>query len=136
MSTNVSVMWFGNHMNPDTVYFTVYVVTKTCGLQDPSEFGTSKLTTLTKDESMFFNVPSLRPHKMPPKCRGTGNKVCSMKRKTVTVNAKGIHDVHEKVLGTLTGLLQYVFQRLALENKLCSYLQRIGSNNSASVYSE
>jgi hypothetical protein len=73
---------------------------------------------------------------MPPKWRGTGNKVCSMKRKTVTVNAKGIHDVHEKVLGTITELLQYVFQRLALENKLCSYLQRIGSNNSVSVYSE
>lgn len=42
----------------------------------------------------------------------------------------------KKVLGTLTGLLQYVFQGLALENKLCSHLQRTGSNNSVSVYSE
>jgi len=31
------------HINPDTFYITVYVVTKNCGLQDPSEFGTSKL---------------------------------------------------------------------------------------------
>jgi len=59
-----------------------------------------------------------------------------MNRKKVTVNAKEIHNVHEEVLGTLTGLLQYVFQGLALENKLCSYLQRIGSNNSVPIYTE
>jgi hypothetical protein len=62
---------YPNHINSDTFYITVYVVTKNSGLQDPSEFGTSKLTTLTKDESIFFHVPSLRPCKMPPKWRGT-----------------------------------------------------------------
>jgi hypothetical protein len=51
------------------------VVTKNCGLQDTSEFGTSKLTSLTKDESVFFHVPSLRPHKMPPNWRGTGMSI-------------------------------------------------------------
>ena len=65
-------VYISTHINPDTFYITVYVVTENCRLQDPSEFGTSKLTTLTKDESMFFYVPSLQPHKMPPKWRGTG----------------------------------------------------------------
>lgn len=51
------------------------MVTKNCSLQDPSEFGTSKLTTLTKDESMLFHVPSLRPRKMPSKWRGTGMSI-------------------------------------------------------------
>ena len=41
-------------INPDTFYITVYMVTKNCGLQDTSEFGTSKLTTLTKDESITW----------------------------------------------------------------------------------
>ena len=59
-----------------------------------------------------------------------------MKRETLTVMQKEYMTFMKKVLGTLTGLLQYVFQGLALENKLCSYLQRIGSNNSESLYSE
>ena len=68
--------------------------------------------------------------------KSTGNNVCSMKRETLTVMQKEYMTFMKKVLGTLTGLLQYVFQGLALENKLCSYLQRIGSNNSESLYSE
>lgn len=51
------------------------MVTKYCGLQDPSEFGNSKLTTVIKDESMLFHVPSLWPLKMPPKWRGTGMSI-------------------------------------------------------------
>jgi hypothetical protein len=74
MSTNVK-QCIPNHINPDTLYTTVYVVTKNSGLQDPSESGMSKLTTKTKNETILTHVPSLRPHKMPPKRRGTGMSI-------------------------------------------------------------
>lgn len=45
----------------------------------------------------------------------------------MTVNTKGTQVMMfmKRVLGTLTGMLQYIFQGLALENKLCSYLQEL-----------
>jgi hypothetical protein len=123
----------------------VYRIHLNLGYQNP-------LTTLTRDESMLSYVPLPCD---PVRClqsaqaldwalwilvlnKSTGNKVCSMKRKTVTVNAKWtqVMMLMKKVFGTLTGMLKYVFQGLALENKLCSYLQRIGSHNSVPVYSE
>ena len=59
------------------------MVTKNSGLQDPSESGKSKRTTPTKDESMLTHVPSLRPHKMPLKRRGTGMSIVNPSSKRI-----------------------------------------------------
>jgi hypothetical protein len=48
---------------------------KTSDLQNPPQFGKSQLTNPTKNETMLAYTPSLRPHKMPPKRKGTGMSI-------------------------------------------------------------